>query len=353
MAFPQGINFRDTNGYVTDGANYDFEPSASGNTYPRSSAQGNTVGWESGYTSTNSRDRDNTLDVRLAGLHFTPSTVAATYRIDLPSAGDYIINYALGDIFNAVGLSIELFDNVTSLGTVNGSNSGVGWWDASGTLHNHASDPSIAAASWVSANPTAGGGSGGVTKTFASTICRFTITGVASSYSSIASFFIKSAGGTNTTISPGKDDLVISLSVPSRSVNTYMFPDADITDGGWVNESESNVNLFASVDEFMVSDSDFIKSGTNPSNDMCEIRLSNSASTPAEPFEVLYRYKKSGTAQIDLVVDLVEGGTIRKTWTHTNISTSYVTAEQTLSSGEFASITDFDTLRLRFTANKP
>ena len=46
MAFPQGIDFRATSGYVTDPTNCTYEiGNAFSATYPRTTAQGNTVGW--------------------------------------------------------------------------------------------------------------------------------------------------------------------------------------------------------------------------------------------------------------------------------------------------------------------
>jgi hypothetical protein len=45
MAYDQGIDFRATAGFVTDPSGCDKEIATTAN-YPRTSAQGNTVGWE-------------------------------------------------------------------------------------------------------------------------------------------------------------------------------------------------------------------------------------------------------------------------------------------------------------------
>jgi len=150
--------------------------------------------------------------------------------------------------------------------------------------------------------------------------------------------------------SPGSKDLVISVFSPEMGV--LLFPDADITDGSWTDQ-DGGTNLFAAIDEPVLSDSDYIKSSSNPVNDVCEVRLSDPGSAPSQPFEVFYRYKKSGGATIDLIVKLVQGTTVIATWTHNDISSSFVTASQVLSGGEFASITDFNDLRIRFEADIP
>ena len=190
MAFPQGIDFRSSSGFVTDPTNCAAELGG-GLTYPTTTAQGNQVGWESGYVAGNEVDRDNTIDARLAGSHFT-SPAAATYRIDLPATGSYVINLALGDAISS-GLieKLELFDTTTSLGVlVNGSNGSSfttwGGLDAQNNLY-------TSSAAWAAANPLGGGGTGSITKTFSTTIARFTV-GDGTNFATINHIFIKAAG---------------------------------------------------------------------------------------------------------------------------------------------------------------
>lgn len=76
MALPQGIAFRSTTGFVTDSSPDDCESSTantsagnvSANSYLRTTAQGNTVGWERGSNELITRDR-NAGDGRMAGKH--------------------------------------------------------------------------------------------------------------------------------------------------------------------------------------------------------------------------------------------------------------------------------------------
>src|SRR5690349_21720812 len=128
MAFPQGINFRNTSGFVTDGANESFEGNGSGGltlpSYPRTTAQGNTVGWETPNGVTiDERDRNSANDRRIAGHHFNLSntTTKFTYRVDL-TAGDYGIQCAHGDANYSSPVQMEILDTNSSLGTyVSGS----------------------------------------------------------------------------------------------------------------------------------------------------------------------------------------------------------------------------------------
>jgi hypothetical protein len=129
-----------------------------------------------------------------------------------------------------------------------------------------------------------------------------------------------------------------------------LHPDADVTDGGWLNEV-AGTSLFASIDEATINDSDYIRSQAMPLSDVCEVALENPLGTPGQPMTVSYRYKDGGvTGDISLIVTLLQGATEIATWSHNNISGTFSTVQQTLSSGEFAAISDFTDLRLRFEA---
>jgi hypothetical protein len=100
VALPQGIAFRSTVGFVTDGANDYAEVLAIGSypNYPTTSTQGNTVGWEQAPTS--KFDYNAGADPRIAGIHGRTSAATADYRIDLPSTGSYNVRSAIGDTLN-------------------------------------------------------------------------------------------------------------------------------------------------------------------------------------------------------------------------------------------------------------
>ncbi len=134
---------------------------------------------------------------------------------------------------------------------------------------------------------------------------------------------------------------------------TYIRPDADDTDGTWTNESDSGSNLFASIDETVANDSDYIKSVHLPDHDICKIRLSDPSGMVMRPATVHYRFKKRGetTQQINLDVSLLQGSTEIAKWTETDITTSYVDGSQTLTLAQFNSISDFNNLYLQFDAS--
>lgn len=144
MSWPQGIDFRATSGYVSDPANcdYDVEINVS---YPHTTAQGNSVGWEDTISS-NTRNRSTSVDHRLSGIHFCANNIAKRYRVDLP-AGRYNLYIALGDATSGQRQSCQVFDDTTLVATIcTDVNTTTGQFvDATGTLR-------TSAAIWVSDN---------------------------------------------------------------------------------------------------------------------------------------------------------------------------------------------------------
>lgn len=112
------------------------------------------------------------------------------------------------------------------------------------------------------------------------------------------------------------------------------------------------VDMYEAIDESSIDDADYIISGEDPVNDVCKIRLSNPSITPAEPFKVRYRYIKQGVVgSLELRVRLLQGTTEIVSWTHSNIAEAYAAHTQTLTTGQFGNITDFNDLFLEFRAN--
>lgn len=127
MALPQGINFRNTVGFVTDGVNEDAEVTTASPDYPFTTAQGNTVGWESTNfgSGLQTRNRDSGNDRRLAGSAFNnDSSNQLRFRVDLQAAGNHRVGLAAGDPNYSVTTKVVLFDGLTQLSVlVNGSTS--------------------------------------------------------------------------------------------------------------------------------------------------------------------------------------------------------------------------------------
>jgi hypothetical protein len=130
----------------------------------------------------------------------------------------------------------------------------------------------------------------------------------------------------------------------------FLRPDADDETGNWTNEADTTP-LFSSIDESSAGDSDFIKSGNDPAADVCRFRLTNPAVALQPPGKVRVRYEREGPGPIALTVRLREGTVVIAQWVYENIANTFTTAEETLTSGEYASIADFDDLFIELEAN--
>lgn len=139
-------------------------------------------------------------------------------------------------------------------------------------------------------------------------------------------------------------------------------PTGDVTDGNWLNESASAVDMYQSIDEASASDSDYIESGSAPSSDVYVTSLGTVEDPLSSSGHTLrYRYQKDAAAgaQINLTVQLRQGyisevslGTLIKEITLTNIGNGWTTGSTTLSGGEADSITDYSDLFLRLVATQ-
>lgn len=196
MAFPQGIYFRAADDQV-DPTSYDAEVGTTAN-YPRTTAQGNVVGWEGAPAGT--RDRATVGDVRLRGIHFGAQTGTQKYRIDLPAPGTYNIRIAMGDSASSHDARIRFYDNTTLLVDRATTLVGAGQFrDASGVIRTSEGD-------WATNNVV-------FTATFASTIFRLDPTGGSTATDpnwAVAALYIESAGGSTTVVS---NDLAATYSI--------------------------------------------------------------------------------------------------------------------------------------------
>lgn len=181
MAYPQGISFRQSSGYVTDVSPSTFEITDTVGSgipeYPRTTAQGNTVGYELGNpANSNPRNRNSGNDARLAGSHSIPDALQR-YRFDLPASGSYNIRVAAGDAVYSAATYVELFDTITSLGVLCSGSTGAGnsFRDAANNIRT--------AAAWPGSNTAAA-------VSFATTIARFKLS--TGSSTTIAHLYIES-----------------------------------------------------------------------------------------------------------------------------------------------------------------
>lgn len=114
MGLPQGWDFRATSGFVTDPSNDDFNDVST-----TSGTSSNGIAWAWDQTIGNSRDRNASIDPRLAGCMFvTVPDGSRTFTVTLPSAGTYDITLALGDQGNECIENLDILDNGSVLFTV-------------------------------------------------------------------------------------------------------------------------------------------------------------------------------------------------------------------------------------------
>ena len=130
----QGFDFRNTSTFVTDppGSTYVL----SSTLYP-TTVNGVTFGWVSNKY-VGARDRNSSVDPRLAGINYVSNGSPATFYVDLPAAGIYTVALAMGDLNNnlcSVQCQVQFLDGSTVLATVLGSQLAASYfYDANGNV---------------------------------------------------------------------------------------------------------------------------------------------------------------------------------------------------------------------------
>ena len=183
----------------------------------------------------------------------------------------------------------------------------------------------------------------------------WTLSGAQSSVTLI--YRIVSATGTYTpngvwsTSQTGGSEEYITTALKAAAVAVQSLgPSADSVDGNWLNEADSNVNLFASVDEDPSSDADYIKGPLGGVNDATRLKLETGTDPAVSTgHDLKWRISKNftGGAQINATIKIYQGGgnslgagTLIKTATRTNVD-AWTTYTETLSGGEADAITNY------------
>ena len=135
---------------------------------------------------------------------------------------------------------------------------------------------------------------------------------------------------------------------PPATQEWFLRPDADSIDGNWLNQSGSNVDLFASLDEITASDTDYIESPLAPVAETCRLAMSNPPGVVSQPVIVSYRFNLING--VPLTVRLLQGTTTIASWVETTGS-GWTTSDRTLTGLEFAAISDFTNLFVELEAN--
>jgi hypothetical protein len=139
------------------------------------------------------------------------------------------------------------------------------------------------------------------------------------------------------------------VTVAAQLPGQHGYPIADGTRGNWTTQAGGTTSLYATVDEVVADDTDYVQSGLAPSSDALTLDLTQLSLPVAGNRTLSYRYSKdAGTERIDLVVDLLQGTTVVQTWTHTDIATTWTQQDQNIT----GTITDYTTLHVRLTATQ-
>lgn len=148
----------------------------------------------------------------------------------------------------------------------------------------------------------------------------------------------------------------------------YATPDADITDGAWVDQGASNVDLFSDISPGTPGsigsgdDTTYATSESAPSSSAAAFGLTT-IEDPAVSTGHIMRWRRqksaSGGSQIDLTVELRQGyvsegtpGTLINSFSDTDLPAAFATTTDTLTGGEADAITDYSDLQVRFVANQ-
>ena len=134
-----------------------------------------------------------------------------------------------------------------------------------------------------------------------------------------------------------------------------MRPDADIIDGDWLNQAGSAVNLYQSIDETSLDTTDYIRD-IFAFGAACTIGLSNPGYTPtifdSAVMRVTWAVQGVLTDASTLTVRLMQGAVAKAQMSATALgsNTNWQSLTYTLTFSELASISDWNDLRLEFTA---
>lgn len=136
--------------------------------------------------------------------------------------------------------------------------------------------------------------------------------------------------------------------IPDVFIIEYVVPQQDSLTGTWTNELGNVTNLYQSIDDTSVNDLDYIESVDDPSDDIYKTKIETvSDPNTDELHQIYYRYRKSAAGgSLHIRVRLLQGSTEIASWTHTGISTDWVTQTQSLSTGQVGQITDYSDLYL-------
>jgi hypothetical protein len=143
-----------------------------------------------------------------------------------------------------------------------------------------------------------------------------------------------------------------AITVAPVSSDAILNPWSDVSVNSWTTDTGGTTSLYAAIDETTASDTDYVQS---PANADSSSYYETAVEARVDPVSssghiVHYRYRKLNAADtVDLTVSLRQSdATEIASWVHSGIGTTWTTQDQTLTSGQADSITNYADLRLRF-----
>jgi hypothetical protein len=135
-------------------------------------------------------------------------------------------------------------------------------------------------------------------------------------------------------------------------VANFARPSADISRGSWTTNSGGTTNLWATIDEAVADDADYVISALN-ANSTYECRLSSVAPAiipRAHLIALRGRKDASGGNTKGVTVDLVQGSTVIGTLDFPDLSATVQQQNVSIPKSMAAGITDYADLRVRLTS---
>lgn len=138
-------------------------------------------------------------------------------------------------------------------------------------------------------------------------------------------------------------------------------PSTDTSIGSWTDDASGTTNIYQAIDEVTASDTDYVRSESNPSSSVCTFALS-SVTDPASSsgHVVRFRYIEATagggsppTTTLDVVLRQGNSpGTDIASFSDTNVPDAWTDGSITLTGIQADAISDYSDLYLRFTASK-
>lgn len=147
-----------------------------------------------------------------------------------------------------------------------------------------------------------------------------------------------------------------AFAINPAPTHEYAQPVSDTSTGAWANELGSTTNLYQSIDESFPSTTDYIQSGSNPTDDTVRFKVATKPDpNVSNGYQITYGYyRPSGVSAINMRVRLVQGASTEiASWTHIDIPTTYTEVTQTLTTSQADAITDHSDLYVEFVADMP